>query len=138
MFSALKLAGAAYMIWLGEGLLRAGADQARLQRDAGHSDRRTMFRKAFVVTALNPKSIVFFVAFVPQFIDPAGPPLTQFAVLEATFVTMAALNVTLWAVAADRLRVRLRSPRAMKIVNRCGGTVLIAAGLVTAAARRVA
>jgi len=90
------------------------------------------------VTALNPKSIVFFVAFLPQFVTPAAPLLPQLAILEATFLTLATLNVLVYALLAARLRKRLRRPRAVKTMNRLGGGVMISAGLLAAALRRSA
>ena len=95
-----------------------------------------MFWHAFVITALNPKSIVFFIAFVPQFVAPGCPPLPQFLILEATFVLLAAVNAALWALLAGQLRERFRTPRMQRLVNRTGGGLLIAAGAVTALARR--
>jgi threonine/homoserine/homoserine lactone efflux protein len=79
---------------------------------------------------------VFFIAFVPQFVVAQAPALPQFVVLEATFVVLAAANAALWALLAGELRLRLRSPRLVRVVNRTGGSLLIAAGLLTAAARR--
>ena len=71
--------------------------------DAGRSPR-AMLLHAFAVTALNPKSIVFFVAFLPQFVHPDAPLLPQMAVLEGTFVTLAALNAAAYAWIGARLR----------------------------------
>lgn len=134
LFSALKMLGALYLIWLGVQLWRTGgpADVAT----ALTASKGQMFRDAFVVTALNPKGIVFFIAFVPQFVDPAAPALAQFAVMEATFVTLGFLNALLWALLAGSLRTCLAGPRAVRWINRFGGGVLIGAGLLTAATRR--
>ena len=95
-----------------------------------------MFWNAFVVTALNPKGIIFFTAFVPQFIDPTQPLLQQFAILEATFLALAAANVAIWAVLAGELRTRFRAPSTLRIVNRIGAGFLIGAGVLTVALRR--
>ncbi|NNE21263.1 MAG: LysE family translocator [Rhizobiales bacterium] len=136
LFTVLKLAGAGYLIWLGIKLWRAeprldDVDAATAGESAG-----SMFRNAFVVTALNPKGIVFFVAFVPQFIDPAMAALPQFVILEASFLVMAAANVAVWAVLAGHLRSRFKRPETLKLVNRTGASFLIGAGLLTAAIRR--
>jgi threonine/homoserine/homoserine lactone efflux protein len=98
------------------------------------SARRAM-REAYFVTALNPKGIVFFVAFVPQFIDPARPFLTQAAVLVVTFVTLAALNALIYAMLASRLSGAVRRPGLRRLLNRAGGTVLIGAGVAVALRR---
>ena len=136
LFTALKLVGAAYLIWLGVRLWRAKPDPSALDLKTAPAGMRSVFLQAFVVTALNPKGIVFFVAFVPQFVDPAAPALMQFVVLEATFVVMAGINVGFWALAAGTLRQRFRRPSTLRLVNRIGGGFLIGAGLLTAAVRR--
>ena len=97
-----------------------------------------MFWQAYVVTALNPKGIVFFIAFVPQFIVAGEPALPQFVILETTFLALAAANAALWAVLAGEMRNRFKSPRVLKAINRVGGSLLIGAGAVTALARRTA
>lgn len=136
LFTVLKLCGAAYLVWLGVKLWRAepmppGALNVRQKGKA-----RAMFANAFAVTALNPKSIVFFVAFVPQFVDPAAPALPQFMVLEITFLTLAATNAALWAALAGKMRERFRKPQTLRLLNRTGGGFLIGAGVLTALARR--
>lgn len=133
-FTVLKWAGAAYLVWLGLALWRApvpeaGAVAATLA--PWHAARAT-----FVVTALNPKSIAFFVAFVPLFIDKGAPFLPQAAVLVATFVTLAAANAALYAAAASRLSGAVSRPAVRRWFNRAGGAMLIGAGAATAAMRR--
>jgi len=91
-----------------------------------------MFRQAWTVTTLNPKSILFFVAFLPQFITPARPPLPQMAILGATFVTLAALNASLYALLAGAVRARLNGQGTHKTVQRLGGSILIGAGVFMA------
>lgn len=137
LFTALKLVGAAYLVWLGVRLWRA---PLTLPDAPAVTDTRGgvtgMFWNAYLVTALNPKGIVFFVAFVPQFVDPARPLLMQFAVLIATFVSLAALNVIVWAYLAGEMRARFRKPSTLRALNRIGGSFLIGAGVFTALARR--
>ncbi len=77
-----------------------------------------MFWNARLVTSLNPKGIVFFIAYVPQFVEPAQPALIQFAIREATFVIMAMLNAALCAVLAGQMRPRFRRPETLRLVNR--------------------
>ena len=138
LFTVLKLAGAVYLVWLGIQLWRAGASLGELTALRQQADRPRMFWNAYVVTALNPKSVVFFVAFVPQFVDPAAPMLAQFAILEATFVLLAAINAAIWALLAGQMRARLHRPSALRLVHRIGGSFLIGAGLLTALTRRTA
>ena len=84
MFTALKWLGAAYLVYLGVRLWRAGGRLDAGPRETSAS-ARTMLGHAFAVTALNTKSITFFVAFLPQFLDPARGLLWQLVVMEATF-----------------------------------------------------
>lgn len=136
LFTALKLAGAVYLIWLGIKLWRAEPKLEDLQDTSINTGNRSMFWNAYVVTALNPKSIVFFVAFVPQFIEPTAPATLQFVILETTFLVLAAANVTTFAVLAGQLRSRFERPETLRYVNRVGASFLIGAGLLTAAVRR--
>jgi threonine/homoserine/homoserine lactone efflux protein len=134
LFTALKWLGAAYLVWLGIRLWRAGgALQATPREDAAAPAR--MLAHAWIVTALNPKSITFFVAFLPQFIDPNGDFWLQMLVFETTFVVGAFANAAGYAIAASRARGLVDSPRAVGIFNRIGGSLLIGAGLAAAATR---
>lgn len=132
LFTIFKWAGAAYLIWLGIKLWRAPVDAGVVPAMTG---RRAM-RDAYVVTALNPKGIAFFVAFVPQFIDTARPFLPQAALLVATFVVLAAANALIYALLAGRLSGVATRPAARRWFNRIGGSALMGAGLATAAMRR--
>jgi threonine/homoserine/homoserine lactone efflux protein len=134
LFSLLKWAGAAYLIYLGVKAWRAPVAVSQETRKA--SSARSQFASAFFTTALNPKSIIFFVAFVPQFVQHSAPALPQFVLLGATFLVLGILNAAAYAAFAGQLRTLLKEPRAVKYFNRAGGSVLIGAGLLTAAARR--
>lgn len=136
LFAALKWVGATYLVWLGVRLIRSapGAGLALPTRDAVTG--RGVFWHAATVTALNPKGITFFIAFVPQFLKPGAPLAPQFAILIATFVTLAALNALAYALLADRLRVRIARPGVIPWLTRGGGAALIAMGLLTVLLRR--
>jgi threonine/homoserine/homoserine lactone efflux protein len=134
LFTLLKWVGAGYLIWLGVKLWRAGGTlQAEPRSDA--TAARGMLAHAWLVTTLNPKSIVFFVAFLPQFLDPARPFWPQMAIFETTLVTLAFANAYGFALVAARARRRATSPLAIRLVNRAGGTALIAAGAAAVTAR---
>ena len=90
------------------------------------------------MAALNPKGIVFFVAFLPQFIQPAAPVAEQLWVLAATFVALATLNATLYAVVGGSARQLLASSRAQRAFHLTGGSLLTAAGIWALLARRPA
>lgn len=138
-FMVLKWVGAIYLLWLGYKMLRS-AGHANLGDLSKGSDlpARGVFGHAAAVTALNPKSIGFFIAFVPQFIDPAAPMLPQFAILISTFVTLAALNALAYALLADRLRARIERPAVMRSLTRIGGVTLMGMGVLTATLKRAA
>ncbi|WP_281262047.1 LysE family translocator [Azospirillum thermophilum] len=97
-----------------------------------------MMLHTYAVTALNPKSIVFFVAFLPQFLDQSRPLAGQMMVMEATFLTLATLNAALYALLASAARRAVRTPAVQRTVNRVGGSLLIGAGALTVAWKRAA
>jgi threonine/homoserine/homoserine lactone efflux protein len=103
---------------------------------ASRRPRISPFRQAWAVTTLNPKSILFFVAFLPQVIAPAAPPVPQMAALGATFVTLAALNAAFCDLLAGSIRSALLQPRVLKTVNRAAGGVLIGSGSAPAGLKR--
>ncbi|MGB6116654.1 MAG: LysE family translocator [Mesorhizobium sp.] len=137
LFTALKWIGAAYLVWLGVKLFRAGGSLAAEPRK-GSAGRMKMLGHAWLVTALNPKSITFFVAFLPQFIDRHGDFWTQMLIFETTFLALAFLNAFAYALVAARARQAVASARAIRVINRTGGSLLIGAGLATIALRPAA
>jgi threonine/homoserine/homoserine lactone efflux protein len=130
VFTALKWAGAAYLIYLGVKLWRAGGTLDAAPRTEAASGLG-MLGHAWIVTALNPKSITFFVAFLPQFLDQRLDFLTQLVVFEATFLLLAFANAFGYALVAARARRIVHSRRALGLFNKVGGTLLIGAGLAT-------
>jgi threonine/homoserine/homoserine lactone efflux protein len=130
-FTAIKWAGAAYLVYLGIKLWRApvGTQQAP---DISETRPGRVLAHAYAVTTLNPKSIVFFVAFVPQFIDLRAPVWPQIVVLEATFVVLATLNAFGYALLASSARRAIRNSSVQRVVNRSGGTLLVCAGVLAA------
>ncbi|MEJ6815038.1 MAG: LysE family translocator [Octadecabacter sp.] len=139
LFVALKWVGAAYLVWMGIGMIRsAGSAKAIQIEDAPQLSAGAVFRNAAVVTALNPKGIVFFIAFVPQFIRTDAALAPQFAILIATFVSLATINVLVYALLADLLRATIRRPSVLAWMTRIGGGVLIAMGVLTATLRKAA
>ena len=133
-FTILKWVGAVYLIWLGLKLIRSAPREGL--SPARDVNAQGVFGHAAAVTALNPKSIAFFIAFVPQFIRPEAPLLPQFVILIATFVSLAAINALAYALAADRLRQVIARPAVLAWITRAGGATLIAMGVLTATLRR--
>ena len=135
IFTVLRWIGGAYLVFLGIKLWRAPVQAADLA-DAPAARPLRMLGHCYAVTALNPKSIIFFVAFVPQFLDASHPFLQQVVTLEATFVILATFNAALFAILASAARQKLRDPRVQRAVNRTGGSLLIGAGLLAAGWRK--
>ena len=128
LFTVVKWVGGLYLIYLGVRLIRS--DSANIEADsAGTLDSKwALFRNTWLVTALNPKGIVFFVAFLPQFIDTSLATTPQLWILSTTFVILATVNALLYAVFAVNARRLLTSPVAQKRFNFGGGSLLILAG----------
>jgi threonine/homoserine/homoserine lactone efflux protein len=133
IFFGLKLAGAAYLVWLGVGLWRRNSTLT--ERPKADYDPVKAFRDAFLVTALNPKDIVFFVAFLPQFISSARPFFRQIATIELTFLTLILISNSAWIVLGATLSGYLRTPRHIRTANRFGAFWLVGAGGLTALTR---
>ena len=134
LFTALKWIGAAYLVYLGIKLFRSDATldvEARTETTGAVR----MALHSWIVTALNPKSLTFFIAFVPQFLDPARPLLPQATIAVATFVVLAFANAFGYALLASRARSVVRSDRNIRILNRAGGSALVAAALAAVLAR---
>ncbi len=135
-FTVLKWIGAAYLIYLGIKLWRAPAVPMGASVIGGRRSMPRAIAESFWVTVLNPKGLLFFAAFLPQFIDPHRALLPQVVVLALTFEILAASSLLLYVFMMARARRLMDSPRAIKIMNRAGGTMLIGAGLITASLRR--
>jgi threonine/homoserine/homoserine lactone efflux protein len=141
LFTALKWIGAAYLIYLGLKLWRApvASDEASAEAASAPKERPLrIFLHAYAVTALNPKSIIFFVAFLPQFLNHAEPLAFQMIVFEATFLVLATANATVYGLLASLARQTIRKPRVQRLVNRTGGSLMIGAGLLAVGWKRAA
>jgi homoserine/homoserine lactone efflux protein len=133
-FNAIRYAGAAYLVYLGirQFLRKPDLDQekvAALRNEPAWS----MFRRGLWVNLLNPKAIVFFLAFMPQFIRPASPLLPQYAVLAATVVLIDILVMWLFFAAAAKSFQRFtHNPRGQTALNRIFGVLFVAVGVLLA------
>ncbi len=138
-FSALKAAGGLYLLYLGARLLRGGAPAGGpASGPAAPHPLWRLFANTWLVTALNPKGIVFFVAFLPQFVAAGADVNRQLWLLAATFVVLATINATLYAVFAASAQRLLSSANARRRFDLAGGALLSAAGIWTLLARRTA
>lgn len=137
VFTVFKWVGAAYLIWLGIRTFRSAQEVGQPGNSAGHQTSSIrVFRQCFGVTALNPKPIAFFIAFVPQFIDTAASLLPQFAAAIATFTCLAWLNAFFYARLAGRMKGVIRRPSIVAWFKRISGAVLVGMGLATLTLRR--
>jgi threonine/homoserine/homoserine lactone efflux protein len=136
-FAMLKWAGALYLIALGvAAIARSGKGLAADAPPTRPITPRTAFLSNLALGVLHPKTIVFFVAFAPQFIRPDASYVAQAAILIATYTAVVATTDTTYALAASSAAHLLKSRRATLWSRRAGGGVLIAAGVATAAASR--
>lgn len=131
LYLAVKFAGAAYLVWLGISLLRARAHgDVAMPRIEAKSGRRALL-ESITVEVLNPKTAIFFLAFLPQFIDAsAGAPIWMQFLFLGTIVNLMFSSADIVCVALAGLMIaRLRrSSRAQRLMQRAGGAVLVGLG----------
>ena len=139
LFFAVKWLGAAYLIFLG---IRTFLNRSFVLEVPGGpcvgtpGSRAKLFRDAFLVQMSNPKAIVFFVALLPQFINPRGPVGLQIAILGVTSVVIEFCVLLGYGLLAARASAVARQPRYASWTNRISGTLLIGAGAGMATLRR--
>ncbi len=132
IFEWLRWIGAAYLIWLGIQAWRLAGSAATVAPPRGH----IYFRRGFLVAISNPKTIAFFTAFLPQFVDPALPAGHQLLVMCPVAIAMAALSDCAWAVIAGAGRSFFLQRANAKWLGRLSGAVLIGGGIWLSMARR--
>lgn len=133
LFEILRWAGAAYLLWLGIQAWRRAGEVATVQPVRG-----VYFTRGMLVALSNPKTIAFFTAFLPQFVDPSLPVGWQLLVMCAVSVVMAAVLDSGWAVAAGWGRAWFLAPARAKLLGRISGIALIGGGIWLSLARRPA
>ena len=137
-FTALKVAGAAYLIWLGVKTFRSEVAAINLGDAAPGRRGRSFYAQGFLVGASNPKAILFFAAFFPQFLDPAHPIAPQFAILALTFMAFEFTVLTLCALGVARLAPVLRTSSVVRWINRVSGGLFTLMGGLLLLTRRQA
>lgn len=134
-FTVVKLLGAAYLVWLGIRTL-----MSRDERIGGRPAEATLgstYRRGVVVNVLNPKTALFFLAFLPQFVDPDGSTRGQLAVLGVLFVVIALASDLVWALLAGTAGTMLRRSRTfLRIQRYVSGTIFVGLGALAATAGR--
>ena len=127
-FQFLKWIGAAYLIWLGIRMWRSASESMELSAKTDNKVWHAIMANAFVITALNPKSIVFFLAFLPQFINSEKPFITQSLILGSTFLVLAIISVLFYSLLASFTGQQMQLSLIHRWTNRIGGCLLIGAG----------
>ena len=129
-FTVAKVVGAAYLVWLCIKTFRSNTVLKVDDQSEGPS-RRSFYLQGFFVGASNPKAVLFFAAFFPQFLNPAAPIVPQFAVLALTFMAFEFAVLTLCALGVARLMPLLKSSGPVRWINRiCGGLFTLMGGLL--------
>lgn len=136
LFSLLKWIGAAYLIWIGVKLLLS---KNSLSIDADSGGRKEplskLFRQEFLVASSNPKAILIFTAFFPQFVDQQQYWLS-FAILGAAYMVFESISMATYSFAGSRLKVLLKNARAIRWVDRLSGSMMVGFGIALAATQR--
>jgi len=139
-FTAVKVAGACWLLWLAWQAWRGTGDETVAEVGAGgplRGSARAAFRRGLLVGALNPKTAVFYLAFLPQFVTPgAGPVWAQLTVFGLLFIALASLVDAQWAIAGGGLRRVLPTLR-MRVVDRASGVVYVVLAAFALSARRL-
>ena len=127
-FQFFKWIGAAYLIWLGIRMLSSSSESLEMSEKIDNKEWHAIMANAFVITALNPKSILFFLAFLPQFIISEKPFITQSLILGSTFLVLAIISVLFYSLLASYTGQQMRLSLLHLWTNRIGGCLLIGAG----------
>ncbi len=136
VFTLVKYAGAAYLVWIGINLIRAGAPLMREEGGVPASLRKLTLQELWVAAG-NPKAILVFTAFFPQFVDPTSYTLS-FTILGATFLAFETIAIVVYSFIGARLGRYMRDGRALKWFNRTSGAMMIGFGVMLMFTRRPA
>lgn len=134
-FVVVKILGAAYLIWLGVRILRSPADLPAARPEPCGDGIHGFMRQEFLVAIGNPKAILIFTAFFPQFLAP-GNYWGSFLTLGSVFLALELVAIALYAIAGTRLSGVMRNAHGLRWVNRISGSTMIVFGAVLAASRR--
>lgn len=126
LFDWLRLVGAVYLVWLGWKLLRGSSREVEIEKAA--PPRGGFFTQGFLVLMANPKALLWFGAFIPQFVDPKGNYVGQIALLGLSAMSIAALTDGAYAVLTGRAGALISKAR-VKLLSRAGGVLLVGGGL---------
>lgn len=139
VFEVIRWIGAAYLIWLGIKAWRTRTQEAAGDASIGArapKPMRTVVLQGFLIAITNPKAILFYIAFLPQFLDPHRPAAPQLLLMSATMIVMALISDSGYALLAARARGWFVTPRRRRLQSRISGTLLIGVGCGLLAVRR--
>ncbi|NQZ79871.1 MAG: LysE family translocator [Colwellia sp.] len=130
LFSVFKWLAALYLIFLG---IKAWRSEVNIEEvKTITAKKNSIFKEALIVTALNPKGIIFFISFFPLFINTQAAALPQMLVMAGSFLMVSALSASFYANFAGYLRSKVKSDKFQRTFNKVSGTMLATAGAVTA------
>lgn len=134
LFSIFKWIAGAYLIYLG---LKAWRSNVNVENvDSTFKQGGKVFKEALIVTALNPKGIIFFIAFFPLFIDINNPVLPQMFTMAVSFLFVSGLSSSFYSILSGVLRSKIKAVKFQKAFNKVSGSMLMGAGAVTAALQK--
>ncbi|WP_022668078.1 LysE family translocator [Desulfospira joergensenii] len=136
IFMFIKYLGAIYLIYLGFKMVLLNTKLGPLKDQAKTYNSKVLFRDIFWVNALNPKGIIFYSAFMPQFVSTQSNIWVQFIVLALTFLGLALINVVFYSLVASKASELFQSRKLSKVFNLTGGLSLICAGVYSATIER--
>lgn len=137
-FQAVKWIGVAYLIYIGIKSFLSKDSSFAVNADSatGTKSLRDLYLNGFLIGITNPKGVLFFSAFLPQFVNPQAPQLPQFLILGATFVFFETIWLMTYANFAARVAPWLRAPGRAKVFNRVTGMTFVGAGALLATVKR--
>jgi threonine/homoserine/homoserine lactone efflux protein len=132
LFTIFKWVAAGYLIYLGVKAWRRKGSEINMDNPKLYlQSQGKMFKQALIVTALNPKGIIFFIAFFPLFINTQQPALAQILTMAISFLMVSALSATCYSLFSGYLRSKVKSASFQQGFNKLSGSMLIGAGAVT-------
>ena len=136
VFEVVRWAGAVYLIWLGISAWRSQGRPAVAAAPTATRSVRAVFLQGFLIAITNPKAIIFYMAFLPQFVDPHLPAAPQLLLMTGTMIVMGLLSDSAYALLAGRARGWFAAPGRLRLQERVTGTLLIGVGCGLLLARR--
>ncbi|WP_460408350.1 LysE family translocator [Proteus sp. MB838] len=129
IFSVIKFAGVAYLLWLAYQLWKAPTDEFKFDSNKKNNSIVKLARQEFFIAAGNPKAILIFTAFLPQFVSPQLPASSQFLILGSLFLLLEFIAIMLYAWLGLHMKKLLKKPHAKKVFNRMCSSLLASAGI---------